>query len=55
MWIESVRSLAHQTAKTTASTIEKTIVVITSETPRLSVRLSVISVPTMLIRTTASQ
>jgi len=33
----------------------KTTVVVTSETPKLSVRLSVISVPTMLITTTASQ
>ena len=33
----------------------KTIVVVTSETPKLSVRLSVICVPTTLIRTTAGQ
>ena len=55
MWIESVLSLAYQAAKITASTMLKTTVVVTSETPKLSVRLSVISVPTTLISTTASQ
>ena len=55
LWIDSVFSLAYQPAKTSASTIEKTTVVVTRETPKLSVRLSVMSVPTTLISTTASQ
>ena len=55
MWIESVLSLANQIAKVKASTMQKTMVVVTSETPRLSVRLSVICVPTTLIRTMPSQ
>ena len=55
VWIESVRSLAYQAANVAASATLKTIVVVTSETPKLSVRLSVISVPTTLISTTASQ
>ena len=55
VWIESVLSLAYQAANVAASTTLKTIVVVTSETPKLSVRLSVISVPTTLISTTASQ
>ena len=55
MWIDSVRSLAYQAAKTPARTKLKTTVVVTSETPKLSVKLSVIRVPTTLISTTASQ
>ncbi len=54
-WIESVRSLRYQAAKVATSRIEKAIVVVSRLTPMLSTRLSVISVPTMLIRTTASQ
>jgi hypothetical protein len=50
--MERVRSLAPKTA---ASAIEKTMVVVTRDTPALSVRLSVICVPTTLIRTTPSQ
>ena len=50
-----MRSLANQTAKTIARTMLKTIVVVTSETPKLSVRLSVICVPTTLISTIPSQ
>ena len=38
-----------------ARAIEKATVVVSSATPWLSTRLSVISVPTMLISTTASQ
>ena len=53
--MESVRSLAYQTAKTAARTKLNTTVVVTSETPKLPVRLSVIRVPTTLISTTASQ
>ena len=55
MWIESVRSSAYQTANAIVSAIEKTTVVVTSDTPMLSVRLSVICVPTTLIRTMPSQ
>ena len=55
LWIDRVRSLAYQPPKTSASAIVKTTVVVISEMPRLSVRLSVISVPTTLISTTASQ
>ena len=54
-YIPAVFSLANQAANVAASATAKTIVVVTSETPKLSVRLSVISVPTTLIRTTASQ
>ena len=54
--VDRQRPLArYQTAKTIASATEKTIVVVTSETPRLSVRLSVICVPTTLISTMPSQ
>ena len=48
-------SLVATTIVFAASAMAKTIVVATSETPRLSVRLSVMSVPTMLRRTTVSQ
>ncbi len=53
--MESVRSRAYQTMNVAASAIVKTTVVTTRLMPRLSVRLSVISVPKMLIRTTATQ
>jgi hypothetical protein len=55
LWIESVCSLAHQAANVTARATVKTTVVVTREMPRLSVRSSVMSVPTTLMRTTASQ
>ena len=55
VWTERVRSTAYQTANTTARAALKTIVVVSSGTPALSTRLSVIRVPTMLISTTASQ
>ena len=55
VWMESVFSLAYQTPNATASAMLKAIVVVSSGTPKLSTRLSVISVPTMLISTTASQ
>ena len=55
MWIESVRSLRYQTANVAASAIANTIVLMTSETLKRSVRLSVISVPKTLMNTTASQ
>ena len=55
LWIDSVRSLAYQAAKITASATAKTTVVVTSATSKLSVRLSVMRVPTTLMSTTASQ
>src|SRR2546423_12999378 len=55
VWIDRVRSFAYQTAKVAASAMPKAIVVVTSETPKVSVRLSLISGPTTLISTTASQ
>ena len=55
VWIESVRSSANHTMNVAARAAPKTTVVVTSETPRLSVRLSVMRVPTMLMSTTASQ
>ena len=55
VWIDSVRSLAYQTAKVIASAMPKAIVVVCSGMPYPSTRLSLIRVPTTLIRTTASQ
>ncbi|MNL58011.1 hypothetical protein D3C87_1816110 [compost metagenome] len=55
VWIESVRSRKNQIPKVTASTALKMTVLTQSSTPRLSVRLSVRRVPTMLIRTTTVQ
>jgi hypothetical protein len=55
LWIESVCSLAYQAANVTARATVKTTVVVTREMPRLSVRSSVMSVPTTPMRTTASQ
>src|SRR3954454_12866790 len=55
VWIESVRSLRYHTTNTAASVMAKIVVVVTSATLYLSVRLSVMSVPTMLRSTTASQ
>src|SRR4051812_16830651 len=54
-WIERVPSRAYQAAKTQASNTAKTVELSQSGTPRASVRLSVSSVPTTLISTTASQ
>jgi hypothetical protein len=50
-----VRSTAYRTANTIARAALKAMVVVSSGTPALSTRLSVIRVPTMLINTTASQ
>ncbi len=55
LWIDSVRSLAYQAAKVSASRTAKIGVLVVSGTFQPSARLSVISVPTMLISTTASQ
>ena len=55
VWIESVRSLRYQARNTIASVMAKIVVVVASATLYLSVRLSVMSVPTMLSSTTASQ
>src|SRR6201989_3693217 len=55
VWIDRVRSRAYQSEKTTASSTEKTVVLIHSGTLCPSVRLSVSRVPTTLIRTTLSQ
>ena len=55
VWIDRVRSLAYQAAKVTARATAKTIVLVISETPKPSVRLSVTRVPTTLISTTVSQ
>ena len=54
-WIDSVRSLANQAAKVRARATANPAVESTSGTPRLSFRLSVIRVPTTLMKTTASQ
>ena len=54
-WIDSVRSFRYQTENVTANAMLNAIVVVTSDTPKLSVRLSLMSVPTTLISTTASQ
>ena len=48
VWIESVRSTAYHAPNTTARAAPKAIVVVTRLTPRLSVRLSEICVPTTL-------
>ncbi len=55
LWIESVRSLAYQPAKVSASATAKIVVVVVNGTPKLSTRLSVTSVPKMLRKTTTSQ
>lgn len=55
LWMDNVLSLAYQRAKVAANATPKTIVVVSSGTPKLSTRLSVIRVPTTLMRTTASQ
>ena len=55
LWIDSVRSLKYQIANTTASRIAKTVELSANGTLWPSVRLSVSSVPTTLINTTASQ
>src|SRR4051794_24499741 len=54
-WIESVFSLKYQTENVSASAAPKTIVVTSSGTPILSVKLSVISVPNTLTSATVSQ
>src|SRR6478752_3708194 len=55
VWIESVRSLRYHARNTAPSVMAKMVVVVASATLYLSVRLSVMSVPTMLRSTTASQ
>ena len=55
LWIDSVRSLAHHTPKTTARSAANTLVLNASGTPRSSVRMSVYSVPVTLTTTTVSQ
>ncbi len=52
---ESVFSDTNQAMNVARSSTENTAVVVVREMPRLSVRLSVISVPTTLMRTTATQ
>jgi hypothetical protein len=54
-WIDSVRSLTHQATNVTASSTANRIVEVCSGTPRSSTSLSLSSVPTTLISTTASQ
>src|SRR6478672_1634198 len=54
-WIDSVRSRAYQAPKTAASSTANSVVLNHSGTPWASVRLSVSSVPTTLMSTTASQ
>ncbi len=54
-WIDRVLSDWNQNQKVAASAMTKAMVVTSSGTWKLSTRLSVISVPTMLINTTASQ
>jgi hypothetical protein len=55
LWMDSVRSEAYQTPNTTARIMEKIGVVVASGILKLSVRLSVIRVPTTLSRTTTDQ
>lgn len=55
VWIDTVRSRAYQMEKTVARRTASTSELSQSGTPWASVRLSVSSVPTMLIRTTGSQ
>ena len=55
LWIDSVRSRRNQTPNTTARIAEKTAVLVASGTPRVSVRMSVYSVPVTLSTTTVSQ
>ena len=54
-WIDSVRSTANQMAKVAASASVKPMVESISGMPKASVMLSVISVPTTEISTTAIQ
>ena len=54
-WIDSVCSLRYQARKVSASRAPNRIVLASSGTPRLSVRLSVTSVPNTLTSATASQ
>ena len=55
LWIDSVRSTAYHAANTAASTTAKTAVLAYRLMPSLSVRKSVIWVPTTLTSTTVSQ
>jgi hypothetical protein len=51
VWMDRVFSLAYHAAKVASSATPKTMVVVSRATPKFYVRLSVISVPTTLIRT----
>jgi hypothetical protein len=55
VWIESVRSVKNQIAKTAVRITPKAIDVVTRLIPMPSTRLSEMSVPTMLISTTVTQ
>src|SRR4051812_50012125 len=55
LWIDSVRSTRYQIVNVAARATANTAVLSSRGTPSASVRLSVISVPTMLTRTTVSQ
>jgi hypothetical protein len=55
LWIDRVRSLRYQNAKVATRARLKASVLTWRGTPRLSVRLSLIKVPTTLIATTVSQ
>ena len=54
-WIDSVPSTVCHRMNQAMSRMAKMVVVSASDTPKLSVRLSVMLVPTTLISTTASQ
>jgi len=51
-WIDSVFSLAYQRANVASRARPNKAVVVSSAPPKLSTRLSVMRVPTMLISTT---
>ena len=55
VWIDRVFSAAYQTANVAINATAKNAVDVSSVTSRLSTRLSVIRVPTTLIKTTANQ
>jgi len=55
LWTDRVFSTGYHRVNVTAKARAKMMVVVCNETPKLSTRLSVMSVPTTLIKTTASQ
>ena len=55
LWIDSVPSLMYHAANVRIRPAAKNPVLMARGTPKLSVRLSVINVPAMLIRMTTSQ